>query len=118
MKMTPYSPFKWLFLSFAVLGAASCSQGSANGNPEDAIALEDAADEYERGPHRGRMLREGDFALELTIFEDGVDPEFRLFPYLNGVALAPSQVTAVIELTRLGGIVDRFEFTPRDDYSA
>jgi len=116
MKMTPNSPFKWLFLSFAVLGAASCSPGSANSNSEGVTALEGAADEYERGPHRGRMLREGDFALELTIFEDGVDPEFRLFPYLNGAPVAPSQVTAVIELTRLGGIVDRFEFTPRDDY--
>jgi len=25
--------------------------------------------EPEKGPHRGRMLRDGDFALELSIFE-------------------------------------------------
>ena len=32
-------------------------------------------DEPEKGPHRGRMLRQGDFALELSIFETGVPPE-------------------------------------------
>ena len=32
------------------------------------------ATSYERGPHRGRLLAAGDFALELTIFEDGVPP--------------------------------------------
>ena len=33
-----------------------------------------AAGEFERGPHRGRLLRDGDFALEVTIFETGVPP--------------------------------------------
>ena len=35
--------------------------------------------EPEKDPHRGRMLRDGDFALELSIFETGVPPEFRVW---------------------------------------
>src|SRR3546814_14365573 len=40
-----------------------------------------AAGEYDRGPHRGRLLRDGQFAPEITLFEDGVDPELRVHDY-------------------------------------
>lgn len=75
-----------------------------------------AAADYERGPHRGRMLRDGDFAVEVTIFEDGVEPEYRVYAYRNDKPLAPREVQLAIELTRLGGRVDRFSFTPQEDY--
>lgn len=75
-----------------------------------------AAGEYERGPHRGRMLRDGDFALEVTIFEDGVDPEFRVYAYRNDKPVKPSDVKLTIELGRLGGKVDRFSFAPQEDF--
>lgn len=97
-----------LFLIGCFPSAPDASGGAGHGE----IATED----YERGPHRGRMLRQGEFALELTIFEDGVDPEFRLYPYLNGQPVDPSRVTASIELARLGGQVDRFAFAPQDDF--
>ncbi|MDP1535380.1 MAG: efflux transporter periplasmic adaptor subunit, partial [Rubrivivax sp.] len=50
------------------LTLAACGEGAApaEGGTEAAEA------DYERGPHNGRMLRDEDFALELTIFEDGV----------------------------------------------
>lgn len=73
-------------------------------------------DEYERGPHRGRMLRDGDFAVEMTIFEDGVEPEFHVYAYRDDKPIAPGDVRLTVELTRLGGKVDRFAFTPREDY--
>lgn len=75
-----------------------------------------AAADFERGPHRGRMLRDGDFAIEVTIFEDGVDPEFHVYAYRNDKPVAPRDVRLTIELTRLGGKVDRFGFTPVEDY--
>ena len=31
-------------------------------------------EDYERGPNNGRMLRDGDFAIELAIVEAGVPP--------------------------------------------
>lgn len=75
-----------------------------------------AADDFERGPHRGRMLRDGDFALEVTIFETNVPPQFRLYAYHGDTPLKPSEVAPTIELKRLDGQVDRFAFTPENDY--
>lgn len=69
-----------------------------------------------KGPHRGRMLSDGDFALEITIFETGVPPEFHVYPYWRGTPVAPAEVKLRIELGRLSGIVDRFEFTAKDEY--
>jgi len=72
--------------------------------------------EFERGPHRGRMLRDGDFALEITIFEEGVPPELHVYPYLGGQPMPPSNVKLAIELDRLGNRVDNIKFAPQEDY--
>lgn len=77
-----------------------------------------ASPEYERGPHRGRILRDGKFALEVTIFEDGVPPTFRLYAYRDDKPIRPSEVRATIVLTRLGPKVDRFAFAPHEDHLA
>lgn len=74
------------------------------------------AGEYERGPHRGRMLRDGDFALEVTIFETGVPPQYRLYAYRDGEAISPGEVDAAVTLKRLDGEVNRFTFKPENDY--
>jgi len=102
----------------ALLGAflitAGCDSPSSHeaGHGHEAAAEED----YERGPHNGRMLRDGDFALEITIFETGVPPEFRVYPFQNEQPLDPNQVDLTIELGRLGPRTDRFEFVGQDDY--
>ena len=94
------------------LRLAACSDAPAeNAHNDDA-----EAGEAERGPHGGRLLRDGNFALELTIFEDGVEPQFRLFSYRDDKPLAPSDVTATVTLARLGGGTDQFVFTPEADY--
>jgi membrane fusion protein, heavy metal efflux system len=74
------------------------------------------AAEYERGPHRGRMLRDGDFAIEVTIFETNVPPEYRLYAYRNDNPLPPAEVQATVELRRLDGETNRFAFKPEGDY--
>lgn len=85
-----------------------------HGTHEDAEAA--ATPEFERGPHRGRMLRDGDLALEIAIFEEGVPPEFHVFPYRSGKPVPPSEVELAIELGRLGNRVEKITFTPQDDY--
>lgn len=75
-----------------------------------------ASGEYERGPHRGRMLRDGDFALEITIFETNVPPQFRLYAYQGGKPLKASDVTPTVTLKRLDGENNVFTFKPEDDY--
>jgi len=62
------------------------------------------------------MLRDGTFAIEMTIFEDGVPPEFHVYAYENDKPLPPNEVQLNVELLRLGNKVDRFAFTPREDY--
>lgn len=75
-----------------------------------------------RGAHGGRLLTQDGFGLEVQIFEDGLPPEFRLYPTLDGKPLPPAAVQASIELTRIdglpGGRRDVHVFTPRGDHLA
>jgi cobalt-zinc-cadmium efflux system membrane fusion protein len=98
-------------LTAALLLSAGCESPSSTGSSHSV-----AEDDYERGPHNGRMLHDGDLALEITIFETGVPPEFRVYPYRDGQPLNPDQVGLTIELGRLGPRADRFEFAGQDDY--
>ncbi len=75
-----------------------------------------AAAEFERGPHRGRMLRDGEFALEVTIFETNVPPQYRLYAYRGDKPIAPAEVDATVELKRLDGEVNRFTFKPENGF--
>lgn len=81
-----------------------------------AEAEQPAMSEFERGPHRGRMLRNGEFALEITIFEEGVPPEFHVYPTYAGKPIPPSDVKLGIELGRLGNRVDKITFAADGDY--
>ncbi len=101
-----------LALALVVL-SASCGEKPTAAEGEHTEA---ASAQYERGPHRGRMLRNGDFAIEMTIFEDGVPPEFHVYAYRNDKPLPPSEVKLSVQLTRLGEEVSTFQFTPADDY--
>ena len=76
----------------------------------------DGEAEPERGPNGGRLLTDGDFALELAIFEAGVLPEFHAWATSGGAPIAPRDVALTVELGRLGGETDRIEFTPQDQY--
>ena len=75
-----------------------------------------AAAEYAKGPHNGRLLKDGDFALEMTIFEDGVPPQFRVYPTRDGKPIAASSVNLSVTLKRLDGEINRFAFTPDGDF--
>ncbi|OIQ47712.1 MAG: secretion protein HlyD [Gammaproteobacteria bacterium MedPE] len=74
------------------------------------------AAEVEKGPHNGRMLRDGDFAIELAIFETGVPPEFRIYASNNGSEVAPQDIDINVKLTRLGNVVDDINFYQENNY--
>ena len=101
-----------LTLALAACGERTpdtATEGEGHGAPA-------AAAEYERGPHRGRMLRTGDFAIEVTIFETGVPPQFRLYAYSKDQPLPAKDVEVTMELTRVDAAVDRFTFAPEGDH--
>ena len=105
------------FPFFAVLLAlplAACGEGSSTKTASETEAP--APGDYERGPHNGRMLRGGHFALEMTVFEDGVPPEYRLFVYRDNKLLPPGEVSASVTIRRLDGEVTTFRFRPEEDY--
>lgn len=77
---------------------------------------EDHGDDAVAGPHGGRLLVEGEYAIELTIFERGVPPQFRAYATRQGEPVDLARVKLEVELTRLGGRIDRFGFEPADDY--
>lgn len=80
-----------------------------------AAPLEVGADPA-KGPHRGRLLAEDDFQIEVTIYESGIPPEFRVYAYQAGEEIAPEEVQLTITLRRLGGQVDVIAFQPRNGY--
>lgn len=73
-------------------------------------------EEFERGPHGGRMLRDGSFAVEIQIFEKGVPPQFRAYGYRNREPIASSDLSVTIRLSRLGGRIDEFVLQPKDTF--
>jgi membrane fusion protein, heavy metal efflux system len=103
------APFiTFVLLTALLLGACGASEHAHVDDPAGDHGAADA--DYERGPRGGRMLRDGDFAIEITIFETGVPPQFRLYAYRDDEPLAPDGIGATIELHRLGGKIDRFSF--------
>ncbi|AKH68781.1 Biotin-lipoyl like/HlyD family secretion protein [Spongiibacter sp. IMCC21906] len=102
-----------LLLSFLIAGLflpAHMAMAAGGGSSAAAEA------EPEKGPHRGRMLRDGDFALELAIVEAGVPPEFRVWITDDGEAVPPESVDLTVTLTRLGDKKDVINFRPQEDF--
>ncbi len=86
-------------------GPSQAGHGSEGSEPESA-----------KGPHGGRLLNEGPFGVELTIFERGVPPEFRVFLYENTKPQPPGSARLTVRLHRLGGRTDTINFSPEGDY--
>ena len=81
---------------------------------------EDTHDEHEeesaRGPHGGRLLTQDNFSLEITIYETGLPPEFRIYVYHHNQPVDPDTVTLNINLYRTGGKTDQIQFIPQEDF--
>lgn len=110
-------------LAIGLAGAAyilrpTAPGGGAGGHRHDGAGHDhgDHDDDSEKGPHNGRLLTDGDFAVEITIYERGVPPRFRIYTYQTGQPVEPNEVTLSIRLSRLGGRVDDFAFAAESDY--
>lgn len=111
--------------SLLVAGAVLCALPVTNNavaaddvHHHDAHATADdhAAEEIPKGSHGGKLLERDGFAIELSVYEAGVPPEFHAYAYMHGKPLAPESVELVVELNRLDGQLDRFGFAPLKDY--
>lgn len=99
-----------------MLAAAGCDvseeQDRSGGPAHDG----DAEMEAPRGPNGGRLLVDGDFSVELAIFESGVPPEYRAWVRRGGAPVNLRDVELTVTLARLGGVRDRIAFNPQDDF--
>jgi cobalt-zinc-cadmium efflux system membrane fusion protein len=69
-----------------------------------------------QGPHGGKILTEGEFELEVVIFEKGVPAHFRVYPFHNHKPVDPKEVAISVELERLGGKTDKFGFKSTGEF--
>lgn len=106
----------FLLILATLLMACQGDKSTSIESPAGGGHSEAVAEEPEKGPHRGRMLRDDGFAIELAIFEDGVPPEYHAWPTQGGQPVPLNEVQLVVELSRLGGKVDRFAFKPDGDF--
>lgn len=74
--------------------------------------------DFPEGPHGGRLLGDGDFQIEVTIYERGIPPQFRVYAYENEKVVPPREIKAAMELHRLGGRVETFQLEPKGEFSA
>ena len=106
-----------LLMLVATLGSNRVAM-SASANGEE-HAMHDGKEIVmeKKGPHNGKLLEDGNFSIELTIFETGVPPEMRVYIYRDNQLIAPDQLDAlVVTLFRLDGDQDILQFNPEQDY--
>ncbi len=108
-----------LVLGVVILGSEkSASGGDEHGH--DAHADEQHHEEGTaapaKGPRGGRLFVVGGYGLELTIFETGVEPQFRLYTYQDGQPTDPAQSQVTVSVERLGRPPQVFAFAKEGDH--
>jgi cobalt-zinc-cadmium efflux system membrane fusion protein len=104
-------------LGWAILHKGQpAAAGDEHGHGEHEAPETHADGQPPKGPHGGRLFKAGDYALEITIFEAGVPPEFRLYTSLAGKPLAPSASQVQVTLERLGRPPQLIRFKPQGDH--
>lgn len=68
------------------------------------------------GAHGGQVFSAGDVRVEVLLSEAGGQPHFRLWPFEQDRAVAPSAVKAAMRLVRADGSIENIAFTVVDDY--
>jgi membrane fusion protein, heavy metal efflux system len=75
-----------------------------------------AEEQTAKGPHGGRLFSKDDFALELSIFEQGLPPEFRAYVFEKGKPIDPAEVKLQVQIERLGGQPEIISFRKEQDF--
>ena len=70
----------------------------------------------QKGPHGGKLFAQDGYGLEVAIFEQGVEPEFRIYTYRDGKPLDPAVSQVALTLERLGRKPQAFTFVKEKDY--
>ncbi len=88
----------------------------AHGDADHGHGHDEAKPDVPKGPQGGRLLTKDDFALEISIFESGVPPEFHIYAYHQQRPIDPNNVVLNIKLHRTGNKTDDINFVPQQAY--
>lgn len=87
-----------------------------HGSPAETASHGNAEAVPQKGPHGGKLFTQDGYGVEVTIFEQGVEPEFRVYTYQGGKPLDPAASQISITLERLGRTPQAFTFVKEKDY--
>ena len=68
-----------------------------------------------KGPHGGKLFKEGDFGLEALLAEEGGEPRLRVWLYDKGKPLPTSAAKVSATITRLTGEKQTLNFATEKD---
>lgn len=113
-----------LLVAWKILGTSESDSGNEEHGHDEAAMSHSAADPHDpaaepaaaKGPHGGRFFVQDGYGVEVTIFEHGVEPQFRVYTYGNGKPLAPERSDIQITLKRLGRAPELFNLIAQRDY--
>lgn len=94
------------------------SQGGTKQQPheENGSGQHSHSEEPQIGQHGGKLFTQNGYGIEITIFEEGVKPEFRVYTYKNGKPLDPATSKVTITLERLGQKPHKITFVKQNNY--
>ncbi|MDO9178117.1 MAG: efflux RND transporter periplasmic adaptor subunit [Agitococcus sp.] len=107
-----------VLLLMMILAYAWQKTGDTQAHQHDELGghhAQESASEVEKGSHGGRLFRADNFTLEVKIFEQGVEPQLRLYAFDNNKIIAPQNVQAQVLITRLDA-TQTLNFRPEADY--
>ena len=87
----------------------------ASGNHGHHGEEEQHQETQKKGPRGGKLLENGHFSLELTIYENGIEPEMRIYAYEDGELIKPDTLKLNVELHRID-VEDKLDFTIENNY--
>lgn len=105
-----------IILAFIILYMRNTATEHTHEHTGENAASHHGEEDEAKGPHRGKLLSEADFQLEITIYEQGIPPQFRVYAYDRGKQIDPHEISLTIELTRLGDRRETINFQPEDGY--
>jgi cobalt-zinc-cadmium efflux system membrane fusion protein len=73
-------------------------------------------DDTLRGPHDGKLFKQNDVSVEVTIYESGVPPEFRMYVFEKDQPVELSLVNLTVQLDRLAKPLETINFSKQGDY--
>ncbi|MBU1439671.1 MAG: efflux RND transporter periplasmic adaptor subunit [Gammaproteobacteria bacterium] len=103
-----------LLLSISLMLSALLSINTVQASEGD--HQDEHAEEPAKGPHGGRLLTEDHIAVEVSIYETGVEPELRLYFYQDQQPVSPDKISASVQLNRLGEEPETIQLRPELDY--